>query len=348
MEQIDLPCWPAGGRMRRLPADLLDRPAPESVRRLALAKLHHVVLERRRLDDASDAKALHDFRVALRRLRSVLRAYRGVLDDSVSPKIRRRLSCMARLSGANRDAEVRIQWIGERRESIQGAGNPGLAWVEQQLRRERRAGGRNLRRELDLHFAATTATLQRRLMHYRVMLGPRENPALPSTRELMSSTLLDLIGTQRERLDAPRRVGDVRALHQARIASKRLRYALEPLAEDGFASRRLARSAGAAIARLSSLQDELGTINDAHLFRRWLRQGAAAESPRLANLNLLTRGMQRLLREQAVASYEVVTAGANRQRLQRVLSAMEVSARAMAPRRSSSDILGADESSRPE
>lgn len=348
MVEIDAPNRSAGVSMRRLPANLLERPAPEGVRRLAVARLLDVIVERQRLDNPGDADAIHDFRVALRRLRSVLRAYRGVLDDSVSPRIRRRLSCMARLSGVNRDADVRLQWLAERRDTIRGVGNPGLAWVVQQLRRERRAGERNLRRELELHFAATTETLQRRLMHYRVMLGPRENPALPSTRELMSSTLLGLIGTQRECLDAPRSAGDVRALHVARVASKRLRYALEPLAEGGFASKRLARSAGAAVARLALLQDELGAINDAHLFRRWLRQGAAKGSPRLANLNLLTRGMQRLLRAQAVASYEIVTAPANRQRLQRVLGAMEILARAMAPRRSSPDILGADQSLRPE
>ena len=348
MLDSDTPKRPAGDLMRALPADLLERPAPEGVRRLALAQLHDLILARRRLDDPGDAKALHDFRVALRRLRSVLRAYRGVLDDSVSRKIRRRLSCMARLSGVTRDADVRLEWVGERRDAIREAGNPGLPWVEQQLRRERRAGERNLRRELELQFAVTTATLRRRLMHYRVMLGPRENPAVPSTRELVSSTLLDSIRTLRARLDAPRSAGDARALHVARIASKRLRYALDPLEEGGFASKRLARSAAAAVARLVLLQDELGTINDAHLFRRWLRRGAVEGSPRLANLNLLTRGMQRLLREQAAASYDLVTEPASRNRLQRVLGALEASARAMLPRRSSPGILGSDESARPE
>jgi CHAD domain-containing protein len=333
--------------MSELPADLLERPAPEGARRLALMRLDVLILERKRLDDSGDADALHDFRVALRRLRSVLRAYRSVLDDSVSPRIRRRLSSMAMLAGVSRDAEVRLQWIGERRDALQGAGNPGLAWVEQQLRRERRAGDRNLRRELDLHFVATSATLRRRLMHYRVALGPRENPAVASTGELVAPTLLCLIVTLRTRLGRPRSAGDARALHAARIASKRLRYALEPLAEGGFAPKRVARSAGAAVTALAWLQDQLGTINDAHQFRRWFREGAVNGSPRLANLNLLTRGMQRLLREQVAASYAMVISAANRRRLMHVLAAMELSARAMAPRRRPG-ILGSDESARPE
>jgi CHAD domain-containing protein len=319
--------------MSELPADLLERPAPEGARRLALVRLAELILERKRLDDPGDEEALHDFRVALRRLRSVLRAYRVVLDDSVPPKIRRRLSCMARLAGASRDADVRLHWIGERRDALRGAGNPGLAWVEQQLRRERRAGDRALRRELDLHFAATMAALQRRLLHYRVMLGPRENPAVSSTRALMSPALIGLIDTLRKSLEAPGSAGDARALHAARIASKRLRYALEPLESGGFAPKRVARSAGASVAQLALLQDELGTINDAYLFRRWLRQGGAKGSPRLANLSLLTRGMQRLLREQAAASYEIIAAVANRRRLVGVLAAMENAVRAMAPGR---------------
>ena len=169
-------------------------------------------------------------------------------------------------------------------------------------------------------------------MHYRVMLGPRENPALPATRELMSSTLLGLIGTVRDRLASPKRVSQVHALHMARIAAKRLRYALEPIAEGGFASSRLARSAGTAVARLASLQDELGKINDAHTFRRWLRTGAAERTPRLANLSLLTRGMQRLLLREAATSYEAVTAQASRERVERTLVAVERLARAMVPR----------------
>ena len=59
---------------RDLPADLLDRPAEEAVRRLALASSSARRRRARALVDGDDPEALHDFRVALRRLRSLLRA----------------------------------------------------------------------------------------------------------------------------------------------------------------------------------------------------------------------------------------------------------------------------------
>jgi CHAD domain-containing protein len=323
--------------MKKLPVDLLDRPAPEGARWFALARLRGLILERKRLDDPDDAEALHDFRVALRRLRSVMRAYGSLLDDSVSPKIRRRLSRMAEAAGVSRDAEVRLQWINERRDSIEGADRRSIACVEQHLRRERRAGDRNLRRELKRHFSGVTGQLQRRLMRYRVTLDAGERRAMPATRELLSQTLLELTSMLRERLDAPTRVGEVRALHLARIAAKRLRYALEPLAEGRFAPPRVARRAGAAVAQLASLQDELGRIHDAHVFRRWLRERISEGSPQLANLNGRLRGAQRLLGEQAASSFEIVNRPASRRRMNRLLHAIEASARAMVARPSPRD-----------
>jgi CHAD domain-containing protein len=318
--------------MKKLPVDLLDRPAPEGARWFALARLRGLILERKRLDDPDDTEALHDFRVALRRLRSVVRAYGSELDDSVSPKIRRRLSRMAEAAGVSRDAEVRLQWISERRDRIEGADRRSLAWVEQHLRRERRTGDQTLRRELKRHFAGATVQLQRRLMRYRVTLDAGERRAVPATRELLSQTLLDLTSLLRERLDAPTRVGDVRALHLARIAAKRLRYALEPLAEGRFVPSPVARRAGAAVAQLASLQDELGRIHDAHVFRRWLRERISEGSPHLANLNGRLRGVQRVLGEQAAASFEVVNRPASRRRMNRLLHAIEASANALVAR----------------
>jgi CHAD domain-containing protein len=244
---------------------------------------------------------------------------------------------MAEAAGVSRDAEVRLQWISERRDRIEGADRRSLAWVEQHLRRERRAGDRNLRRELNRRFAGAAVQLQRRLMRYRVTLDAGERRAVPATRELLSQTLLDLTGMLRERLDAPKRVGDVRALHLARIAAKRLRYALEPLAEGRFAPPRVARRAGAAVAQLASLQDELGRLHDAHLFRRWLRERISEGSPHLANLNGRLRGVQRLLGEQAAASFEVVNRPASRRRVNRLLHAIEASANALVARPSPGD-----------
>src|SRR6478672_7935479 len=102
-------------RPERTPAaaahDILRDSVQRGARRSALALLAHVRAARDRLDDLGDKEALHDFRVALRRLRSWLRAFRPALADTVGPKIERRLKQIAKETGASRDLEVHVAWV---------------------------------------------------------------------------------------------------------------------------------------------------------------------------------------------------------------------------------------------
>ncbi|HYU36006.1 MAG TPA: CHAD domain-containing protein, partial [Thermoanaerobaculia bacterium] len=61
---------------------LLARPPDEGAHLLALTLLDQAAAAFPRLEDPADSEALHDFRVALRRLRSCLRAYRSCLNAS--------------------------------------------------------------------------------------------------------------------------------------------------------------------------------------------------------------------------------------------------------------------------
>jgi CHAD domain-containing protein len=74
--------------MAEFTPDLLLRPAGEAAHRIARAFLDAAAAAR--LADAADAEALHDFRVAIRRLRVTVRTY-PALRASVSKKLRRRL-----------------------------------------------------------------------------------------------------------------------------------------------------------------------------------------------------------------------------------------------------------------
>ena len=62
-----------------LPAELLHLPRREAVRLLALQQLGQARSTALRLDDETDSEALHDFRVALRRLRSIVKAWKNEL-----------------------------------------------------------------------------------------------------------------------------------------------------------------------------------------------------------------------------------------------------------------------------
>lgn len=97
--------------MASLDATLLDDTAQRSARLVALGLLEDLAAERRRLTEARESETLHDFRVALRRLRSWLRAFGPALEGSVPDACARRLGRMARESNAGRDAEVFLGWL---------------------------------------------------------------------------------------------------------------------------------------------------------------------------------------------------------------------------------------------
>lgn len=315
--------------MKRLPPDLLDRPAPEGARWLALAALQSLVRTQRTLEDRRDPEALHDFRVGLVKLRTDLRGYRSVLGDSVPRSVRRRLAALADAAGECRDADVRLQWLRERRNRKGLADTPGLAWVKRSIRGEQRATERAFRRHLHRDFARVSDRLRRELGTYQVTLHEGERREMPATRALMARTILRMTGELRAGLANATHGADVRALHRARIAAKRLRYALEPLATGGFASVPLAETTGMAVARLRSLQDELGRLNDACVFRRWLR-ARLKDAPARDDVKADILALQRRLADEAKASYEIVSRPENLHGINLVLRAVRTAARGLA------------------
>ncbi|HWP72085.1 MAG TPA: CHAD domain-containing protein, partial [Gemmatimonadaceae bacterium] len=66
-------------------SSILDDTAPRSARLIALTLIEDLAHERERLSVAKDSETLHDFRVALRRLRSWLRALSPSLEGSLPP-----------------------------------------------------------------------------------------------------------------------------------------------------------------------------------------------------------------------------------------------------------------------
>src|SRR6476661_11254113 len=89
---------------------LLALPAQHSVRVIASALLEDVLAAHARFED-DDADALHDLRVAMRRLRSWLRAFRPELSDTVRGRTRRKLRALASATNGARDDEVTLAFI---------------------------------------------------------------------------------------------------------------------------------------------------------------------------------------------------------------------------------------------
>src|SRR5262245_1965237 len=92
---------------------LLESSAEEGARLLALGLLDQARAAADRVHDAHDTEALHDLRVALRRLRSCLRAYDAIVGAAIPKRWQRRLRKLASRTGPGRDAEVRLRWLRE-------------------------------------------------------------------------------------------------------------------------------------------------------------------------------------------------------------------------------------------
>jgi CHAD domain-containing protein len=247
---------------------LLARPPEEGARLLALAFLDQAVEARPRLDDPEDGEALHDFRVALRRLRSTLRAYRDHLGESVPKKLARKLRKIAGATGEGRDAEVQIEWLRGAGKTLTATQRPGSAWLLGRLEEARKAAYAEIRSEVADDFESLATDLREALSVYRTEV--RLDRDVP--RATLGAAAADILHRQRrdlrEHLEAIAGPGDEPQAHRARIAAKRLRYLLEPFRGE------VAPAAGA-VQQIKSLQEVLGELHDAHVLESALSQALA-------------------------------------------------------------------------
>jgi CHAD domain-containing protein len=315
--------FPMGNpRDERAPFPLLSRPPEEGARLLALSFLDQAAAARQRLADPADAEALHDFRVGLRRLRSCLRAYRADLDESVPKKLAGRLRRLARATGPGRDTEVMIEWLRARKPDLSSHHRAGLAWLLDRLEERQRDACAEMSAEVDRDFAAVEKDLRARLSVYRTEVH-LDAAAPPSTLgETTAEILRRQVAELAARLARIEDAGDEKAAHRARIGAKRVRYLLEPFADE-------LPGAGAIVKRFKLLQDLLGDLHDAWVLEQELGAALAAAAEERASqvlaLSLAAPPDELLLRTARRRSREpglIALARLNRDRRDRLFQAL--------------------------
>ncbi len=266
-------------------AELLLRSPEEAARRLALIYLEEAAAALPRLAAGDDDEALHDVRVALRRLRSCLRSYAPQLGDSVPPKLARRLERLARSTGPGRDVEVQIEWLRQAGRDLSRHHRIGLAWLLAQLEKRHKDAYRGLRAHLEERFPPFATKLRADLSVYRAEVRLDGDP--PSFGAAAAAILRQHAADLARRLARIEGPGDVRPAHRARISAKRLRYLAEPLADVAQAS--------PLVQRLKSMQDVLGELHDAHVMADQLAaalgEAAAERARRLLDATLTEDGV---------------------------------------------------------
>jgi CHAD domain-containing protein/CYTH domain-containing protein len=260
----------------RTTRDILEQPVDRAARIVALRLLGTATKARERLGDASDADALHDFRVAVRRLRSWLRALEPWLEDSFSKKAKRRLQKAAQLTGDSRDAEVHLEWLGEQRAALSVRQRRGLVWLTEQIESDKKDSDHTVATKSARCFDRARETLSRKLPVYRTHLDDAKQSSRRQFGVIMAQLLRDQVAALAGSLTHIGGFEDEKAVHETRIAGKRLRYLLEPIAEhvDGGSG---------LVSDLSKLQDTFGSWHDVHVFSNIIvraSENAAAEEGR--------------------------------------------------------------------
>lgn len=193
-----------------------------------------------------DPEELHKFRVATRRMRSLLRSARPLIEDPDDAELlRSELKWLASLLGEVRDRDVLIEYLVGELESLDGA---PLGAMLELLDGERETARRELGVALDSP-------------RYRALLEDLDPP--PALRA--GESLRSAAGSEYERLrKAMRGLGENPTddeLHEARIGAKRARYAAEA-----------AEVEGRFVKRAKDLQDVLGEHQDAVVAEEQIRE----------------------------------------------------------------------------
>lgn len=227
----------------------------EGARRIAIGFAIEAQEAALRLLAGSDVEALHDLRVALRRLRSLIRFFERELEESLRKKAKKRIQTIARATGDARDAEVQLAWIEAQLSRHDWTERAGARWWAAALSQRKESAYEKLKDSLVPELLQHLPKLQADLGHFREersLVGdrPRARFGERVARHLRAET-----AKLAAALTSVRTIEDESIAHEARIHGKRVRYLVEPLREELDEARDAVRA-------LRALQEKLGTLND--------------------------------------------------------------------------------------
>lgn len=241
----------------------------EPATRVALAMLVGLLKQMRANEDGiisdSDIEHLHDFRVAVRRSRTLLRSFAGLLAGPELNGLREALQWLSKETGPSRDADVQLLALGEIVRALPEADQQALVPLMAQLETRRLEAWKHLVSVLDFpRYADALADIE-------TFGAPGGTVACgaPVTPKIGEFAAAELARTHRRLIKRGRRLrknAPDRDVHRVRIEGKRLRYQLE-----FFRGLYPAKVITPPIKILRRLQDELGAFNDASVQTEALR-----------------------------------------------------------------------------
>jgi len=212
-----------------------------------------------------DPEFIHQLRVALRRLRTLLRIFAAQLPEGFVDHWQAQLGQLANDVGRARDLDVMHDSLLE--EPAKGPDAPAFEALIQYLREASRLA--RLQARTALHSPDARVLLLQFSKALHTLPVAIDSPAL---RAFASACLHKLHRQVASRLQHAQKTGQREDLHRVRIALKRLRYALE-----FFVSLYDEKHARPYLRKLAKVLTELGELNDIAVGRGTLRQWAQTQ-----------------------------------------------------------------------
>jgi len=251
----------------------------------------------------TDTEFLHDYRVAIRRIRSALGQIKGIFPPEETARFRKAFTRVGQSTNTLRDLDVYLLKKEQYRALLPDHLSPGLDALFEDLAAERKNQRRAVTRSLNR--AAYKATV----VQWREFLGSpaeyAEEEAPNAQQPVFPLACRFIFKRYQQIIRAGRKIEDDspdEELHRLRISCKKLRYLLEFFASL-FPEKDMARLIG----QLKKLQDNLGDFNDLFVQQQYLeehlnklvgnedkiRQSAAAVGGLITSLNRKQRSVRR-------------------------------------------------------
>jgi len=205
-----------------------------------------------------DERAIHQARVATRRLREIVPIVIDV-DTGRGARLRRRLKRLTSALGPVRELDVALVLLASRAEGDKAT---AVEVLQEHLTERRRAAFEHLREAVDPGRARRLLVRLADLVEHLDLASRRGHGGLPTReRRRLARGVIDRARDLGIAIAEAGAILIVDRVHAVRIATKRLRYALELTGE-----LRLARTASL-VSSLRAMQDVLGQLHDLDVLR---------------------------------------------------------------------------------
>jgi CHAD domain-containing protein len=247
------------GRLVKLGKPIRSRPSDPAMHQLRAAldtRLRALLVHDPGTRVGEDPEELHQMRVAVRRMRAMLKAARPLLNRSWADELRAELGWLGRALGPVRDADVLIERLRGRAAAFGDTGRQAVETLIEALLTDRETARAEMLATLNSH--RYTALL-------RQLTAAVSRPLPTAAGQAAATPLVELVWAEYRRLSKAVQAAGAdppdEVLHALRIHGKRLRYTGELAATAGRKPvRKLVESTVA-------LQDVLGEHQDACVAR---------------------------------------------------------------------------------